>query len=48
MPEMAEGLLAILTRWYETPFDAITGSAGDIGEMDEATRQQLRDLGYLD
>ncbi|MFQ5527901.1 MAG: sulfatase [Thermoanaerobaculia bacterium] len=48
MPEMAEELLALLTRWYEMPFDAITGSSGDVGEMDEATREQLKALGYLD
>ncbi len=48
MPEMAQGLLTLLTRWYETPFDAITGSSGDVGEMDEATREQLKALGYLD
>lgn len=48
MPEMAEDLLAIVNRWYETPFDAITGSSGDVGEMDEATREQLKALGYLD
>jgi len=48
MPEMAEEMLALVTRWYETPFDAIGGSSGDVGEMDDATRAQLKALGYLD
>ena len=48
MPEMAKEMLALVTRWYETPFDAISGSLGDIGEMDDSTREQLKALGYLD
>lgn len=48
MPEMATALLDILTRWYEAPFDAIEGSGGDVGEMEDATREQLKALGYLD
>ncbi len=48
MPEMAEEMLALVTRWYETPFDAISGSTGEMGEMDDATREQLKALGYLD
>ncbi len=48
MPEKAEEMLALVTRWYETPFDAITGSTGDVGAMDDETREQLKALGYLD
>lgn len=48
LPDVTHGLLAVLTRWYETPFDAITGASGEVGEMDDATREQLKALGYLD
>ncbi len=46
-PEVAASLRQVLGRWYDQPFDAIAGVEGEVGEMDQSTREQLKALGYL-
>jgi arylsulfatase A-like enzyme len=45
---VAERLRQVVTRWYETPFELVQEAADESGEMSDATREQLKALGYLD
>ena len=45
-----ERLRRVLTRWYETPFDALAAASGEqqLDTLDEATLEQLKALGYIE
>jgi arylsulfatase A-like enzyme len=45
---VAEKLRQVVTRWYETPFELVQEAVDESGEMSDATREQLKALGYLD